>query len=102
MTSVNLSSGLPETVLPDAPADAVGGLEAAGRDRDAVAAVVARYPRFLEGWATLGELATDPVESYAYFRVGYHRGLDALWGPRRRRPHPMSLASRAGHPWPGN
>ena len=80
MTSVNLSSGLPETVLPDAPADAVGGLEAAGRDRDAVAAVVARYPRFLEGWATLGELATDPVESYAYFRVGYHRGLDALRG----------------------
>jgi hypothetical protein len=23
-------------------------------------------------------LSTDPVEAYAYFRVGYHRGLDAL------------------------
>ena len=80
MTSVNLSSGLPETVLPDPPAGAVRDLEAAGTDRAAVAAVVARHPRLLEGWATLGELATDPVESYAYFRVGYHRGLDALRG----------------------
>jgi len=80
MTSVNLSSGLPETVLPDPPAEAVRSLEAAGSDRDAAAAVVARYPRFLEGWATLGELADDQVESYAYFRVGYHRGLDALRG----------------------
>ena len=80
MTSVNLSSGLPETVLPDPPADAVRDLEAAGTDRAAVAAVVAQHPRLLEGWARLGELATDTVESYAYFRVGYHRGLDALRG----------------------
>lgn len=46
----------------------------------AVAAVVAAYPRFIDAWARLGELAVDPVESYAYFRVGYHRGLDALRG----------------------
>src|SRR4051812_23378184 len=78
MTSVNLSSGLPETVLPDPPADAARDLESAGADRQAVAAVVARHPRFMAGWATLGEQATDPVEAYAYFRVGYHRGLDAL------------------------
>ncbi len=46
--------------------------------RDAVAAVVAQWPRFLDGWARLGELARDPIEAYAYFRVGYHRGLDRL------------------------
>ena len=40
--------------------------------------VVARWPRFLDGWARLGELARDDVEAYAYFRVGYHRGLDRL------------------------
>jgi Protein of unknown function (DUF3151) len=50
----------------------------ADRRRDAVKAVVARSPRFLDGWARLGELAADPVDAYAYFRVGYHRGLDQL------------------------
>ncbi|MGH9151200.1 MAG: proline dehydrogenase family protein, partial [Acidimicrobiales bacterium] len=48
------------------------------RRRDAVSGVVATFPRFLEGWASLGELARDDVEAYACFRVGYHRGLDAL------------------------
>jgi hypothetical protein len=80
MSSVNLSSGLPETVLPDPPAAAATALAAAGDDRSAVAGVVAAHPRFLEGWATLGELAAGDVEAYAYFRVGYHRGLDALRG----------------------
>jgi hypothetical protein len=32
----------------------------------------------LAAWAALAELADAPVESYAYARVGYHRGLDAL------------------------
>ena len=41
-------------------------------------AVVDRWPRFLDAWARLGELARDEVEAYAYFRVGYHRGLDRL------------------------
>jgi len=80
---VNLSGGLPETVLPEPPAEAVRRLAAATdeppeRRRDAVAAVVATFPAFLGGWATLGELARDDVEAYACFRVGYHRGLDAL------------------------
>ena len=35
-------------------------------------------PRCLQAWADLAELADDPVERYAYARVGYHRGLDAL------------------------
>ena len=84
MSNINLSSGgLPETILDPEPADAVDRLAAAlalGPDqrRDAVAAVVADHPRFLDGWARLGDLARDPVEAYAAYRVGYHRGLDRL------------------------
>jgi hypothetical protein len=80
---VNLSSGPPETVLDDEPADAIAALDAAlarpdDERRDAVAAVVARWPRFLDAWARLGRLGRDEVERYAYSRVGYHRGLDRL------------------------
>jgi Protein of unknown function (DUF3151) len=71
-------SGPPETVLDPEPAEAVAALRAAGDDRDAVAAMVARWPRSLDGWARLGDLGRDPVEAYACYRVGYHRGLDRL------------------------
>ena len=81
---VNLStSGSPETVLDPEPPDAATAMaaalevDAAGR-RDAVSAVVAAHPRSLDGWATLGDLGRDHVESYACYRVGYHRGLDRL------------------------
>ncbi len=77
------SQGPPETVLPPEPEDARRALDDAlaldePRRRDAVAAVVARHPTFLDGWARLGEHARDEVEAYACFRVGYHRGLDRL------------------------
>jgi hypothetical protein len=78
---VSLSAaGPPETVLPPPPEDAAAALDAAldQGEREAVAAVVARWPRFLDAWARLGELARDDVEAYACFRAGYHRGLDAL------------------------
>ncbi len=83
---VNLTaSGPPETILGPEPEEALAALEAAlaesesdGRRRQAVSAVVARFPRFLDGWAQLGLVARDDVEAYAYFRVGYHRGLDRL------------------------
>src|SRR6186997_129776 len=76
---VSLSgTGPPETVLDPEPADALAALAGAVGDRDAVSAVVARWPRFLDAWARLGELARDDVEAYACFRVGYHRGLDRL------------------------
>lgn len=75
---VHLTSGAPETVLPPAPPEAAAALTAAGRDRAAVREVAARWPRFCEAWAALGELTADDVEAYAYFRVGYHRGLDQL------------------------
>ncbi|MHB8466703.1 MAG: DUF3151 family protein [Acidimicrobiales bacterium] len=77
MADVNLSRGLPETVLPPEAADVTAAL-AAAPDRAAVAAVVASHPRSLAGWAALGDLARDPMEAYACYRVGYHRGLDAL------------------------
>jgi hypothetical protein len=82
---ISLSTqGLPDTVLDPEPPAAVAGLDVAlglpdpAARRDAVAAVVAQWPRFLDGWARLGQLARDPVEAYACFRVGYHRGLDRL------------------------
>lgn len=80
---MNLTSGPPETVLPARPGDQVAALRRAvespeeGR-RAAVAAVVADDPTYLDGWAALSGLARDDVEAYAYARVGYHRGLDAL------------------------
>jgi hypothetical protein len=84
MSDIRLTaSGPPETVLDPEPADALSALDAAlaGPDderRQAVSEVVARWPRFLDAWARLGELARDDVEAYAAFRVGYHRGLDRL------------------------
>src|SRR4051812_12275187 len=80
---IEMSSGLPSTVLPEPdPAARTALTEALRADdadrRDAIAAVVARYPRFLEGWAALGDAGRDEIERYAAYRVGYHRGLDAL------------------------
>ena len=75
---MHLSSGLPSTVIPPEPPDVLAALDAAGDDRSAVAAVAAAHPRSLFAWARLGELARDDIEAYAAFRVGYHRGLDAL------------------------
>lgn len=40
--------------------------------------VVRSHPASAAAWAELGALARDDVEAYACFRVGYHRGLDAL------------------------
>lgn len=80
---VQLTRGLPETVLPPPPKTWSDALELAGRAeaparRDALARVVAAYPRYVEAWAALAETSADDVEAYAYARVGYHRGLDAL------------------------
>lgn len=80
---VNLSSGLPETALDPEPAEAREALAAALAApeevrRDAVAKVAARWPRSLDAWSRLGDLARDDTEAYAYYRVGYHRGLDQL------------------------
>ena len=73
----------PETVLDFEPGEADEALGRALHEpeeirRDAVAGVVARWPGHLEAWARLGDLGRDPVEAYAAYRVGYHRGLDRL------------------------
>ncbi|MFP5310174.1 MAG: DUF3151 family protein [Actinomycetes bacterium] len=74
-----------DVVLDEPPADAAERLEAAlaldGDDRRAAAGdVVADHPTFLLGWAALAALGREPIERYAYARVGYHRGLDAIRG----------------------
>ena len=84
MPEVTLTpSGPPETVIAPEPAEQQAALREAlaapeGERRSAVAAVVARWPRSLSGWAALGAAGRDAVESYAAYRVGYHRGLDTL------------------------
>ncbi len=92
----------PEVVLPDVATDLKEALEAAlfaedeDSEREALSALVAADPTFLEGWARLAEVARDDVERYAYARIGYHRGLDALrangWGGvgRVRWEHPSN------------
>jgi hypothetical protein len=80
---VNLStSGPPETVLPEESAELRHALEQAVRSDDdclaAIGAVAERAPRSSAVWAAMGEHASATIEAYAYFRVGYHRGLDSL------------------------
>lgn len=76
-------TGLPSTQLPEAPAELRHRLQQAlalapDEARAAIAAVVASSPRYIDGWAQLGEHGRDVIERYAAFRVGYHRGLDTL------------------------
>ncbi len=81
--SVPLTSGPPDTVIDPEPPAVLAALSEAlalpeAERRAAVSTVVAGCPTMLDGWARLGELGRDPVERYAAFRVGYHRGLDRL------------------------
>jgi Protein of unknown function (DUF3151) len=60
-----------------------GCLEAVARavSVEGLAELAGRYPACLAAWAGLGEatLAVGRiVDAYAYFRVGYHRGLDRI------------------------
>ncbi len=81
--AVQFTSGSPDTVLEALSPRIAQALEAAvalpRADRKAaVAAVAAEDPRCLQAWATLAELAETDIDRYAFARVGYHRGLDAL------------------------
>mgnify|MGYP006268028451 CR=1 FL=1 len=80
---VNLSpNGPPETVLPEEPAALRHAIEQAIRsDGDRLALlgeVTSHAPRSSAAWAAMGSRADSTIEAYAYFRVGYHRGLDSL------------------------
>lgn len=73
--------GPPRTVLPAEPGPVTDALAAATASDDPVAgvrAVLADHPTSLFGWSILGGLEDDLVIRYACYRVGYHRGLDAL------------------------
>jgi hypothetical protein len=72
----DLLGGPPPTLLPDEPAPR----EALAAGEDPVQ-VAARFPAASVAWAELADrayAAGNVIESYAYARVGYHRGLDAL------------------------
>lgn len=94
--------GPPTTVLDQEPAGAIAALDAAlqlppDHRRDAIASVCARWPAFLEAWAELGDHARDPVEAYACYRVGYHRGLDRLRANGWRGSGYVRWRDRANH-----
>ena len=74
----NLMAGPPATLLPE-NAEALAMLEAGTPPAE----VAATFPTYSAAWADLADAAYAGgrvVESYAYARVGYHRGLDALRG----------------------
>lgn len=77
MTGDNLIEQ-PETLLPAEP-EVIEALRRA--DSSNISAVVAAHPTSSLAWAVLADathLEGRTLESYAYARVGYHRGLDAL------------------------
>ncbi|MDT7572642.1 MAG: hypothetical protein QOE05_2816 [Actinomycetota bacterium] len=74
-TGRDLLGGPPPTLLPEEPGMALlaDGLDAAE--------VAAQHPTSSAAWAVLADAAYENgnvIESYAYARTGYHRGLDAL------------------------
>ena len=74
MSYDNLFGGPPDTLLPEDPAAAELATSEPGQ-------VARRYPASSLAWAVLAERALDDgraLDAYAYARVGYHRGLDAL------------------------
>ena len=84
MSDVSFSpDGPPETVLPDPTPELAHRLDQA-QDTRALSAVVADHPTSPAGWAALAAAvenadgSPDIVSAYAFYRVGYHRGLDAL------------------------
>ena len=86
MAEVRLTpAGAPQTILPDPRSDVLAALRDAGGDRERLVKVAASNPELPHVWAALGQLCesgsealADRLEAYAYYRIGYHRGLDAL------------------------
>ena len=92
----DLLGGPPPTLLPDEPEPRQ--LLESGLDP---AEVAAKHPTFSAAWAALADAAYERgavIESYAYARVGYHRGLDALRrnGWKGYGPVPWSHAPNQG------
>ncbi|QSB24043.1 DUF3151 domain-containing protein [Curtobacterium sp. 24E2] len=86
----------PETLLPAEPE-----VTAALAADTPIASVVVSHPSSSLAWALLADEAWErgaALESYAYARVGYHRGLDALRkaGWRGAGPVPWSHGPNRG------
>jgi hypothetical protein len=90
--AINIPLGQPFVILPEDPADSAQQVAAAETSwhagqpsqayREQLTRIAARFPTCLSVWAALGELTLpdDAVTAYAFFRVGYHRGLDRARG----------------------
>lgn len=82
MSDVQFSGNRPPEVV--LPAEANGLLTALQNapegplGRTVVAEIVTKHPSSCHAWASYGDRARDDLESYMAYRVGYHRGLDAL------------------------
>lgn len=93
--------GLPETRLDPEP-EVVDALAEAAGDRERIAEVVRAHPASSLAWAALAESAeragAADLDVYAYARIGYHRGLDALrkGGWRGQGPVPWSHEPNRG------
>jgi hypothetical protein len=88
----------PETLLPAEPEVIEALNRTATQD---LASVVAAHPTSSLAWATLADATHAQgrlLEAYAYARVGYHRGLDALRkaGWRGQGPIPWSHEANRG------
>jgi len=96
VTTRNLLGDLPPTLLPD-DATSREALDAGTPPAE----VAAANPEVSLPWAVLAEAALAggrSIEGYAYARVGYHRGLDALRrsGWRGQGPVPWSHEPNRG------
>jgi len=79
------SSGPPETVLPPESAEIrhvadqiLNSLDVSHEKLGEAEDLARRSPRSLLAWSLVGQTSPTTIGSYAAFRVGYHRGLDAL------------------------
>lgn len=82
---VHLSiGGRPKVVLPTPDPRLLARIEAASPKE--LALIVSEHPDLPEAWARMGAICEPgrfkstlvAMDAYAYYRVGYHRGLDAL------------------------
>ncbi|OUD86514.1 hypothetical protein BC477_00870 [Clavibacter michiganensis subsp. michiganensis] len=98
MTGENLL-GVPETRLADEP-EVAARIQDADGHHDTLGAIAADHPQSSLVWALLSDSAYvqgDRIASYAFARVGYHRGLDSLRksGWKGQGPVPWSTSPTA-------
>ena len=84
MSEVAFNKGkIPETRLPsedptlEQEMNKVRGNESADK-RSALLILASKNPESIGIWCVLGISSSEMMESYSYFRVAYHRGLDSL------------------------